>query len=273
MPITISSPFFISPLAVYTGKSFYVGSQDARPEEITFSSDGLKMFMLGRQSGPATVFQYTLTTPFDIGSGVSYSGNSFVVETQAGDPQGFEFSSDGLKMFVLNGDGNLYQYTLSTAFSLASGVSYSGISLNASTETTNAHDIAFSSNGLKLFMTGIIPSPTRVYEYTLSTPFSLSGASYSGNSLATAYANPTSISFNSTGNEMYLASVGGSSSKIYVYDLASPYVITSGVTLRRNIVVVGPQDTSPNGIAISADNSKLFMVGNQHDTAYQYTFI
>lgn len=270
MPITEATPFSIPHLAVYSGKSFYVGGQDARPEEMTFSADGLTMFMLGRQTGPAAVYQYTLTTPFDIGSGVSYSGNSFVVETQAPDPQGFEFSPDGLKMFVLDGLGTVYQYSLTTPFSLASGVTYSGTSLVVNTESTNAHDIAFSADGLKMFMTSAVP--VRVFEYTLGSAFSLSGGSYSGNNFTPANINPTSIAFNSTGTRMFLTK-GGSASFVYEYSLSSPFVITSGLTLERSVAYVFSQENSVNGMAISPDLTKLFVVGHGTDTVYQYTFV
>ncbi len=270
MPIARSTQFVIPHLAVYSGKSLNVNGQDGRPEEMTFSSDGLKMFMLGRQTGSAATYQYTLSSPYDL-TGAVYSNKTFVVETQAPDPQGFDFSADGLKLFVLNYDGNLYQYTLTTAFDIGSGVSYSGKNFSA-TQTSNAHDIAFNSTGLKLFIVSATPGNT-VFEYTLSSAFDLTGMSYSGNSFTNTINNPTSISFDSTGLKMIISSVLGLNSGVYLYDLVTPFVITSGVTLNRRFVNVSSQENQPNGMAINPTFSKLFVVGGNTDSSYQYTVV
>jgi sugar lactone lactonase YvrE len=86
-----------------------VSSQETNPSSIFFSTDGTKMFVLGLTT--TTVYQYTLSTGFDI-STASYSSNSFSVSSQDANTTGLTFNSDGTKMYVAgNTNDSVYEYT------------------------------------------------------------------------------------------------------------------------------------------------------------------
>ena len=112
------------------GASFvdsYTIAQDTDPRGIAFSNDGKRMFITGIQND--TVYQYNLTTAFDV-STASYSNNSIDLGTVSNgsqtDPRAIIFNNDGTKMFTLDsqGDSDVNEFTLSTAFDLSSTVTF-----------------------------------------------------------------------------------------------------------------------------------------------------
>jgi DNA-binding beta-propeller fold protein YncE len=86
-----------------------VATQETALQSLRFNPDGTKMFVLGDANN--SVFQYTLSTGFDI-STASYDSVSFSVATQETSPRALAFKSDGSKMYVAgNGTSNIYQYS------------------------------------------------------------------------------------------------------------------------------------------------------------------
>ena len=65
--------------ASYDFVSFSVSSQDTNPTGITFSSDGLRMFMIGNSSN--SVHQYTLATAWDLSTATTTGVVSFSVSS------------------------------------------------------------------------------------------------------------------------------------------------------------------------------------------------
>ena len=103
--------------ATLAGTTLDVSAEDNSPQAISFSSDGLTLFLLGNQDDD--ISYYSLTTAFDITAGVSYV-NAFSVATEEASPNGMSFSSDGTRLFVTGNDGDdVNQYTLTTAFDLS----------------------------------------------------------------------------------------------------------------------------------------------------------
>jgi hypothetical protein len=93
----------------YNNVSFSVAGQDAVPYDIAFNNDGSKMYMLGYAN--KTVFQYTLSTPFNL-STASYDNVSFSVAAQDTRPYGIAFNSDGSKLYMLGrANSSVYQYS------------------------------------------------------------------------------------------------------------------------------------------------------------------
>ena len=92
-----------------TGNFFSVNDQEPASNGLAFSPDGTNMFVVG--TNPDTVFQYSLTTGFDITT-AAYTGNSFGISSAGSNPEGLEFSRDGTQMFVLgSANDKIFQYT------------------------------------------------------------------------------------------------------------------------------------------------------------------
>jgi len=226
---SLSSAFDVSS-ASYDSVSFSVTSQVTFLADVTFNNNGTKMYVVG--DGNDTVFQYSLSSGFDLSS-ASYDSVSFNVSSQAASPQGISFNSDGTKMYIVCYNNNaVYQYTLSTGFDLSSA-SYSSVSFSISSQITQGQGISFNNDGTKMYVGG--NATDKVFEYTLSSGFDLSSASYSNISFSVAgqETNPSSISFNSDGTRMYV--VGYTNDSVFQYSTSasltagqSYYVQTDG---------------------------------------------
>jgi DNA-binding beta-propeller fold protein YncE len=209
----LSTPFDLS-TASYEAVSFSFSAQDANPSDIAFNNDGSKMYMLGLTND--TVYQYTLSTPFDLAT-ASYDSVSFSVAGQDATPFGIAFNNDGSKMYILGfSNDTVFQYTLSTPFDLSTA-SYDNISFSVAAQDTQPFDIAFNSDGSKMYMVGI--TNDSVYQYTLSTPFDLSTASYDNVSFSVAAqdSQPYALAFNTDGSKMYM--VGAANDTVFQYTL------------------------------------------------------
>jgi sugar lactone lactonase YvrE len=109
------------------------------------------MYMVGYAN--KTVFQYTLSTPFDL-STASYDNVSFSVSAQDTIPYGIAFNNDGSKMYMVGiNNGSVYQYTLSTPFDLSTA-SYDSVSFSVNAQDTYPYSIAFNNDGSKMYMVG-----------------------------------------------------------------------------------------------------------------------
>ena len=91
-------------------------------------------------------------------------------------PTGIAFNSDGTKMFITGNTGDdVNEYTLSTGFDVSTATYSQNFSVSA--QDTIPNGIDFNTDGTKMFISG--SAGDSVYEYTLSTGFNVSTATYS----------------------------------------------------------------------------------------------
>ena len=207
--------------ASYASKSFSVSSQDTIPQALAFSTDGTSMFIVGTAND--SVFQYTLSTGFDV-STASYASKSFSVASQEDSPQALAFNTDGTSMFIVgSANDRVYQYTLSTGFDVSTA-SYASKSFSVSSQDTGPTGLAFNTDGTSMLIVGF--ANDSVYQYTLSTGFDVSTASYASKSfsIASQEINPQALAFNTDGTSMFI--VGSSSDTVFQYTLASAFSLT-----------------------------------------------
>jgi len=238
----LGTPFDIT-TASYSGDSFSVASQEATPRDVFFKPDGLKMFVVGETGDD--VNEYALTSAYDITT-ASYTQN-FSVSAQDTAPRGLAFSPDGLKMFVLGGGGDsIYEYDLSVAWDVSTSVYSQNFSV--SSQDGNPADLAFNPDGTKMFVSGL--TTDSVYEYTLSSGFDLSTASYSGTSLSISAqdATPWGLAFNSGGTKMFVS--GLTNDAVFEYDLSSGFDLSTASYSGNSFSVVS-EETNPSGLAFS----------------------
>jgi len=113
------------------------------------SPDGTKMYIAGIDND--TIYQYNLTTPWDIES-VSSLISSVTVSAN---PVGLRFKPDGTKMFYVS-DNLLhrgYEYNLTTPWDLSTA-SWSNNLFIINSEETNPKDIDIKPDGTKLYIIG-----------------------------------------------------------------------------------------------------------------------
>jgi DNA-binding beta-propeller fold protein YncE len=250
----------------YDSKSFSAASQTSNARSIFIKPDGTKMYLLGNDSFDDTVYQYTLSTAWDV-STASYDSKSYNANAQEGGVRGVWFKPDGTKMYIIGDAGDaVYQYSLSTAWDLFT-VSYDSVSLSVSGPSTAPYNITFNPSGTKFYA----PCATGddVNEYTLSTAWDISTASYTStlDTSALVTTAPSDVAFNGDGTKLFVSDF---SKQILIYNLSTAYDISTATYDQDSLIL---QD-EPEGIFFKSDGTKLYtFAGDEVVEQYSTTFV
>ncbi len=224
---------------------FSTSAQDSSPQDIFFKPDGLSMFIMGGTND--TVFQYTLSSAFDI-STATYASKSFSVTSQENAPTGLWFKPDGTVMYVIGTTSDaVFQYNLGTAWDVSTA-SYSGISFSFATQETSGQQVNLSADGLTMWVFGAIGDD--ISQYALGTAFNVSTAVFQ-NSFYIGFqeTSPTGLFIDSTANNrVYL--VGSATDAVYQYNTATNSI--SAVTDVLSVRADGVQTTSVSGLSATS---------------------
>jgi hypothetical protein len=247
--------------ASYDSVSFSVTAEEGTPNDLFFSPDGLKMYIIG--NGGDDVNEYNLSTAWVVSSAVF--AINFSVSGQESVPHGLFFRADGTKMYIVGQTNDeVFQYTLSTPWSVATA-SYDNISFSVAAEAAPT-GIFFKPNGLSMYMVG--STGDLVYQYTLSTAWNVSTATFLQSfSVSGQESAPNGVTFTGDGSRMFV--VGSTGDDINVYNLTTPWDISTSAFV--NVFSVSGQDTAPQGIYIKPDGTKMYVLGNTNDAVFQYT--
>lgn len=144
---TMSTPWDLS-TATDVSKTFNVSSQEASVSGIFFRPDGTHLYVVG--STADRVFDYTLSTPWDVTTATINEENLYV--GRDGSPAGMSFKPDGSKVYV-NGSATtkIYEYTLATPWDLSTGV-YEDKYFSIYSAPSNAKGLYFSPDGEYFFV-------------------------------------------------------------------------------------------------------------------------
>ncbi len=272
------------------------------PADVKFSPDGRKVFLLEFSSGNDTsdveLIQFTLTTPFDISSIDTSTKVSIIVDAGVdalAGPEGFAFSNDGKKVFIIDFGDKMQVNTLETAYDLtnATRVADDGINwgnyLSPTTNTSGTIDhreIEFNNDGTRMYFIDAHPDHA-VVSYILSTPYDPSTASL-GPELALGDISSTylqDIEFDDDGTRMYINESATSlrTNRTYVYKLSTTFDVSTATYVGSSIDIFtadgdGQSEASqgrPLGMTFSSDGMKLYRVtyshsGNASDIIYEY---
>ena len=122
--------------------------------DVRVSSDGTKIYYLST----TTVEQRTLTTPYTIGGGVTgVAADDYNLNAAIGSPVSMCFSDDGLVLWIVDSVDNLvYEHTLTTAWDVTSGVTYTGVTADFSGQTASPDygGVVFGDGGNKVYLSG-----------------------------------------------------------------------------------------------------------------------
>lgn len=249
----------------YDSVSFSASSQSTNLlNAVLFSSDGTKMYTL---HGAASIYQYSLSTAWDV-STASYDSKSFDPTSQGANNSGGSFNSDGTKFYKTDGQTDtIYEYDLSTAWDIST-TSYNSVSLSVSAQDGSPTGMTFNSDGTKMYMVG--GQNDRVYQYSLSTEYALSTASYDSVffSVQTQALSPEDVIFNNDGTKMFISC--NSTDAVYQYDLTTAYDISTA-SYNTKTFSVASQAAAPYGVRFSTDGDKMYIASATDVTVYQYT--
>ncbi len=225
---SLSTAWDITTLS-YDDKYKDFSDDDTVPRGIAFSLDGTSLYMMG--SNHKTVFQYTLSTPWDVSTAGSPIGSKDI-SAQDIAPHNIVFNPTGTILYVVgNATDTIYQYTLSTPWDIDS-LSYSK-SLYVGGEENQPHSIDMSPDGKIMLLKG--SQYDYIQEWLLSTAWDVSTAVYSENYFDTSSIDTSTYGceFSGEGTKVYF--MGHLYDRIYELDLtgnwdkANDFILATGI--------------------------------------------
>ena len=138
---------------------------------LTFNNDGTEMYVT--DDGVERIYTYDLSTGFDLSTAGSRNDDSINLATTVSESmvRGVRFNDDGTRMFT-NGfyhdggyDSRIYEYSLSTAFDVATATHYSTSLTYGGFGAGEFEDLFFSSDGTKMFL--MDNADNTIDEYTI----------------------------------------------------------------------------------------------------------
>jgi len=223
-------------------QNFSVATQDGFPTGLFFKTDGTKMYTIGILQ--KNVSEYNLSTAWDI-STASHNQN-FSVNSQSAAPLDVFFKSDGTKMYV-SGSGSIFEYDLTTAWDVSTAsLNDSESILDFSAQSGVFRGIFFSADGTQFF--GISnANPLPIWEYSLSTAWDLSTASYvSTTTNSTTSGNDNGLFIKSDGTKLYTFNSGSDAVYQFTFGTSS---LNDSTAYAMSLKVV--QDSGASGYTVT----------------------
>ena len=107
-----------------------------------------------------------------------------------------------------------------------------------------------------MFVSGAVVNDLN--EYTLTTAFDVSTATYVDNLVVTVQdGSPLFFHFNNDGTKMIL--VGDDNDSLYEYTLATAFDVSTATIV--DTLDIEDQDNTPRGLAFNNDGTKMFIMG------------
>ena len=253
-------------LGFYQRDFLSISARDGAGFSLFMRDDGLKLYFVGTTND--SVYQYDLTTPYQL-STATYIG-LFAFGTTVVDPTSVSFSPDGTKMLVLgNAADTIYSYTLSTPWLVSTAV-YDSVSFSVTTQEATPTGLFVKPDGTTFWVVG--GTADTVFQYTMSTPWSLATAAYASvsASVTTQDTNPGTLCFNGDGTRLFV--MGRTNNSIQVYLVATPWSVASITNLGNtgamtNIIPVG-NVAGTTGLYFVPNTRHFYILNNTTDIIY-----
>lgn len=199
---------------------------------------------------------------------MSYDSKVFDFNSQVPFARAFFIKPDGTKLYIADYFGIIYQYTLGTPGDISTAT-YDTVSFDLTTQGSEIYGLYIKSDGITFWV--IENELGNIRQYTMSTPWDLSTASYASvalNILADDSTDLGDLWFKADGTKVYYA--GTSTGNIYQRTLSSPWdVSTAGASTSGSYAA---QEAGVGGMSnISSDGTVLQIVGSGSVKLYEYT--
>ncbi len=198
----------------------------------------------------------------------SYDSVSFNIGTEEGVPQSLFFSIDGRKMYVCGSVGDdINEYDLSTPWLVSSAV-YNTL-FSVQTQDSTPRGIYFRDDGKKMYMIG--DTNNTVYQYSLSTAWSIATTSYDSVSFSvnTQDATPLGLAFSPDGVFMYIT--GNDNDSVFQYTLSTAWDVSTA-TFTRSFSVAG-EETTPHDVSFTYDGTRMYILGDTGNDITMYDLL
>lgn len=238
-----------------------ITGQDSDVTELFFKTDGTSMYIVGNNSD--RVYQYTLSIPWDVTTASNVGAANLAAQDT--NVQGLYFKDDGTKMFTIGVvTDTVYEYRLATPWMVNTASNVSAKSVGS--EEASARAVEFSKDGTNMYIIGTLSDT--VYQYTLSTPWQVDTATYTGKSLSVVSKDnfPTAFRFKSDGSKLYV--IGQQNDSLNEYTLSTNWDIATAIF--SNSILLNTD--TPTGLYFKYDGTGMYVSDSSSDLIQQYTF-
>lgn len=218
---------------------------------VHLGNSGTKMY--ATTNGVDRVWEWDLTNPYDVSS--ADFTTSFNTNTYETNNRSVTFKPDGTKMYTVGFQNDTAdQYDLSDSWNVASASHVTDFSVAA--YEANPESIEFKPDGTKMFVLGT--SGDDINEYTLSTAWDLSTATYSQSSGSTSSfeSSPKGMTFKPDGTKVWI--VGSSTDSVDEYDLSTAWDVSTLSHAGNDISI----SLNPEAIWFKPDGSAFYVAQN-----------
>jgi hypothetical protein len=164
--------------------------------------------------------------------------------------------------------GTVVSDSVTVGYADVSTWSYDGVSFSVSGQDSQPRGLSFNNDGTKMYISG--DAFNKIFQYSLSTAFDITTASYNSVSsgLHGAAVKPKTVLFNTSGTRMFI--LCGTNDRVYQYDLSTAFDVSTS-SYNSVSANVQSQDTFPEGLAFNNDGTKMYMIGNDTNSVFQYS--
>lgn len=253
----------------YSGNSFDVTAQEDGPSGLAFNDDGSKFYVSGYLNDAFR--QYSMPNNYSV-VGMSYDSVSTNI-TQDANANGMFAKPDGTKFYIVGyTNDEVYQYSLSVAWD-ASTITYDSVSFSISSQTTTPSGLHFKPDGTKMYIGA--DNAGLILQYTLSTPWDMTTASYDSVSfnMNAQSDRPSGLWFDQLGYKMFVISGGAPATvqnTIFQYSLSTAWDISTASYDSKSLDVT-TQENNALSLIFTPDGKTLIVSGTQNNTLYMYT--
>lgn len=228
--------------------------------DIAFDDTGSKAYILSASGG---IYEYGLDPVFTF-SGSSFTSFESLVKTDT-TPEAVTFGDDGTKVYtVYRSAGLVGQFAVSTPYDLSTATYKKGLSIEAF--DTTPRDVQFNATGSRMYLLG--DTGNDITEFSLSTPWDISSAAQVDTEpLGSQETSPRAMILSETGDKMFV--VGTAGIDVNEYTLGTDWDISTASFV--DSFDVSSEDTQPSGIVFNTTGTKMFILGDQNDSIFEYT--
>ncbi len=247
-----------------TNNNIYLQSQGSNATGGDFIISGTKYLFLDSVSH--RLIPYAISPAYNVSNSGTYEG-AFYTQTVTTAPVGVAFKPDGSKWYILTVTV-IYQMSMSTPGNVTTASS-DGISKDISAQfgANAATWMRFAPDGATLFVGNAGVGGT-VYQYTLSSPWDVSTASYASKSFTYGGIQNTArdLVFSANGKKALLLGTAS----VWLFTLSTAYDVSTMAYASQTYTISG-KGTNGQGISLNATDTAFFYLTAQSDRVYEFT--
>lgn len=208
-----------------------------------------------------------LAVAYDVSTG-TIGDDSFDVGDQTSGPRAISFADDGGRLFVGDWDGDIFTYTLSTPYDLTTAT-YDDATIDLpQIGSSGLDEMVVSNDGTKLLALEFYDR--RIYEYTMSTPYDITTATYTTNNLFISEGlNNYGFGVKPDGTKIYVAS--DYNSKIFQYSLSSAWDVSTASYDSVSVNIPNFSDGQILGMYISQNGENVYLTSATNERIHWMT--